>query len=662
MSKPDVFCDIHEIIYPANLKDQEHKFLEDEYAGPESQAFVQRERRAVSTGWVSLSTTALNIIEGESGAVTCSGDTNDLVWLNSRLKKVKVSARGWNPVFTGQKTGKNDKVYLVLSFRNVSMSQAGEYTCSVSVLSKLKTESISIKVAPTSLNFSPDKDEKSAKEYENFSVTCSGRVSRIWWTYNGNVIDSNPAIDKNVYVESKRHDELKLNFENVQKFNEGEYYCNGNSTFNGQFLKKRFKLQVTENNFLGAPSIRSRHSPMFNNVAKVTIHSNFTAACIGETDNIEWSGPPHFWTIPERSFLTGDNPIYTEKLPIFKNKLLLRFRNVTLNDEGTYKCRVTKENSPAVVAEFNLTVIIPIEFNNTPAIYSIHETGDVKLECAVNGRPKPEVLWYRHDKPVINETGISYDGDSLIIKNVTYQNAGKYICQARQSSIEGATRERAVSLQVFHKPYFPKVNVTIERLKNKTSFIECHADADPPARYTWYKNKSVAITASGSLASNLENGTIELPLLNNTEYEILICNATNSHGSSNLTVNVTAMQMPLAPLVRLLIASQNEVKYEIISLRNESITEFNIEYREKSSNEWNEHNETKPESYLHVYVLDELHPKTEYVIRARSVNPVGVSEFSKEVEVKTSLANQLTASVGVLFAVIPTIYYNFEFL
>lgn len=68
------------------------------------------------------------------------------------------------------------------------------------------------------------------------------------------------------------------------------------------------------------------------------------------------------------------------------------------------------------------------------------------------------------------------------------------------------------------------------------------------------------------------------------------------------------------------------------------------------------------ESYLHVYVLDELHPKTEYVIRARSVNPVGVSEFSKEVEVKTSLANQLTASVGVLFAVIPTIYYNFEFL
>lgn len=56
-------------------------------------------------------------------------------------------------------------------------------------------------------------------------------------------------------------------------------------------------------------------------------------------------------------YRTGDNPIYTEKLPIFKNKLLLRFRNVTLNDEGTYKCRVTKENSPAVVAEFNLTVI-----------------------------------------------------------------------------------------------------------------------------------------------------------------------------------------------------------------------------------------------------------------------------------------------------------------
>lgn len=58
------------------------------------------------------------------------------------------------------------------------------------------------------------------------------------------------------------------------------------------------------------------------------------------------------------------------------------------------------------------------------------------------------------------ETGISYDGDSLIIKNVTYQNAGKYICQARQSSIEGATRERAVSLQVFRK-YCIKIRNTV---------------------------------------------------------------------------------------------------------------------------------------------------------------------------------------------------------
>lgn len=60
------------------------------------------------------------------------------------------------------------------------------------------------------------------------------------------------------------------------------------------------------------------------------------------------------------------------------------------------------------------------------------------------------------------------------------------------------------------KPYFSEVNKTIERLKNETSFIKCEADADPAARYTWYRNDSVVTTLSGSSAKNLENGTIEV--------------------------------------------------------------------------------------------------------------------------------------------------------
>lgn len=745
-----VFCDTPEKFFSGNLNKQ-NLFLEDEYAGPESQVAVQRVLRATPTGWMSISTSSLNIIKGESDSVTCSSDTNDLVWLDSMNKKLKPSdsikidtdkkgnktkltfspvktkhsgryfcvnqnsnrsanftltvyekpkpkityssksyvvgdnfdlicegnspniswatslgnpiisnSMGKNLVFTGKvMNGTKGKSSLALSFRNASMAQSGEYKCSVKVLNKVDSDSVSIKVSPTVLYFSPEKEDKSVKENDDFSIKCSGRVSQIWWAHNGKSIGSNHPGDENIYVEKKKHDEQTLNFENVEKFNEGQYICYGYSTFNGQLLQKSFKLKVIEDNFLGNPIIRSRKPPMSNKVAKVTIHTNFTAVCIGETADVQWLGPPNYWNIPAHTVI--ETNIYTEHIPKFQKKLLLRFRNVTLNDEGRYICQVKKKDLQPKIAEFNLTVIIPIEFNNTPSIYTANETSDIKLECAVNGKPKPEVLWYRHDKPIINETGISYDGNSLVLKNISYRNAGKYICLAKQSSIEGSTREKAVALHVLHKPYFSKANVTIERLKKQTSSIKCHADANPPARYTWYRNDSFVITASGSPASNLENGTIELPLLHNTEYEIFTCNASNSYGSSVQMVNVTVMQIPPVPIVRLLIASKNEIKYQIIANRNESITDFVVEYREKSSSEWNEKNETKADSYLHAYVLDELHPKTEYLIRARSVNPVGVSEFSKEEAVKTSVANQLTASIGVLFAVILTLN-NFEFL
>lgn len=38
---------------------------------------------------------------------------------------------------------------------------------------------------------------------------------------------------------------------------------------------------------------------MADNIALVKIHSNFTARCAGDTADIQWFGPPHYWQIPE---------------------------------------------------------------------------------------------------------------------------------------------------------------------------------------------------------------------------------------------------------------------------------------------------------------------------------------------------------------------------
>lgn len=57
-----------------------------------------------------------------------------------------------------------------------------------------------------------------------------------------------------------------------------------------------------------------------------------------------------------------------------------------------------------------------------------------------------------------------------MIRNISYHNAGKYICVAKQPSIEDGTREKAVVLQVFREYRLELLEHPILSLKANISF------------------------------------------------------------------------------------------------------------------------------------------------------------------------------------------------
>jgi hypothetical protein len=71
---------------------------------------------------------------------------------------------------------------------------------------------------------------------------------------------------------------------------------------------------------------------------------------------------------------------------------------------------------------------------------------DAKFPARVTGIPKPDVLWYRNEKPIHNSDKytIKYDGDTavLYVKNCTPEDNALYSCSARNREGEDSCDAR----------------------------------------------------------------------------------------------------------------------------------------------------------------------------------------------------------------------------
>ncbi len=71
--------------------------------------------------------------------------------------------------------------------------------------------------------------------------------------------------------------------------------------------------------------------------------------------------------------------------------------------------------------------------------------------------------------------------------------------------------------------------------------------------------------------------------------------ATNEFGKDSQNITVELMKLPSVPELMELKPKEESVNYKVKAVQNDSITLFNIEYKEASpsNEEWSDKNETK---------------------------------------------------------------------
>ncbi|XP_064185854.1 MAM domain-containing glycosylphosphatidylinositol anchor protein 2 isoform X1 [Anguilla rostrata] len=132
----------------------------------------------------------------------------------------------------------------------------------------------------------------------------------------------------------------------------------------------------------------------------------------------------------------------------------------------------------------------------TERVYTIREGETLELTCLVTGHPRPQIRWTKtagsasdrfQDSSVFNET--------LRITNIQRHQGGRYYCKAENGLGSPAIKSIRVDVYYLDDPIVT-VHQSIGEAKEqfyyeRTVFLRCVANSNPPVRYSWRRGREV---------------------------------------------------------------------------------------------------------------------------------------------------------------------------
>ncbi|XP_066024475.1 fibroblast growth factor receptor 3-like isoform X3 [Pocillopora verrucosa] len=151
-------------------------------------------------------------------------------------------------------------------------------------------------------------------------------------------------------------------------------------------------------------------------------------------------------------------------------------------DSGTYELTVTPDNFDATIIrdDVKISVEYAAKINYTSGNQTLNESDTLNAKCVADGNPTPNITWTR----VSDNKAVSFP---LIISGK--QDEGGYKCTA--SNGVGSPDSRIFN--VFVQNYHPVNTIVTTNLTNNTVLVNetfsitCSAQANPPAKYQFYK-------------------------------------------------------------------------------------------------------------------------------------------------------------------------------
>ncbi|XP_076253706.1 neural cell adhesion molecule 1-like isoform X1 [Rhynchophorus ferrugineus] len=306
----------------------------------------------------------------------------------------------------------------------------------------------------------------------------------------------------------------------------------------------------------------------------------------------------------------------------------------------------------------------PITFYDTPEVQQGEELSTIVLRCTASAT----VTWLVDGEDV---KGPKYEiiQDGLVINNLSKEDANKtYICKAVNEA-SGTWKDRMITLKVVHKPRLPPDTPYRRYMKTEEVYgyynswinLTCEVEASPPPTFKWFDNnrrKKIGHEQNDTFYKSILRFQLTKETMGTYK-----CQASNTHGMLEIIFEVSNGTQPYPPTsMQLKKAEAHSLHLEIeepdqvdSKMNN---TDFRVEYRPYSENETEWEAETFALSEDKTYMLTGLHSRTEYEVRAATVNQAGISEFTNTSIFETlNFAPQISSSYLVhLICVLFNIY------
>ncbi|KAL7404067.1 hypothetical protein ABVT39_009073 [Epinephelus coioides] len=155
----------------------------------------------------------------------------------------------------------------------------------------------------------------------------------------------------------------------------------------------------------------------------------------------------------------------------------------------------------------------------------IVEGSSVTLTCSSDANPAAQYTWY---KETVNPRPLS-EGPQLVFSSIQSSDSGQYYCTAENEL--GRRTSNDFTMDVKYAPKLPSVSVSpsAEIVEGSSVTLTCSSDANPAAKYTWYKEDEDSPNASGQIFT-----ITDIRAEHSGNY---YCEAKNSRGRHNSTFN-----------------------------------------------------------------------------------------------------------------------------
>ncbi|KAM7394685.1 hypothetical protein PAMP_021471 [Pampus punctatissimus] len=180
--------------------------------------------------------------------------------------------------------------------------------------------------------------------------------------------------------------------------------------------------------------------------------------------------------------------------PLSKEPQLV-FSSIQSSDSGEYYCtaenRLGKRTSENIFIDVKYAPKLP-SVSVSPS-GEIVEGSSVNLTCSSDANPAANYTWYKNQKLLSGPEGSHH------FISISSEDRGIYHCKSENQF--GQSNSRNLSIDVQYAPKLPSVSVSPsgEIVEGSSVNLTCSSDANPAAKYTWYKENEESPKSSGQI-------------------------------------------------------------------------------------------------------------------------------------------------------------------